>query len=165
MRTALAIAFSLLLAGCGFQLRGTADLPFATIYTPPSSSPGIALDVRRNIRTGTRTELVDDPKKAEAILEFALETREKVILSLSATGRVREYQLRYRVGFRVTDGKGGEFVPLSTVQLTRDITYSDSDVLSKEAEEGLLYRDMQTDMVQQIMRRLSAAQRPKPAAQ
>ena len=52
-----------------------------------------------------------------------------------------------------------------TVQLTRDITYSDSDVLSKEAEEGLLYRDMQTDMVQQIMRRLSAAQRPKPAAQ
>ncbi len=65
----------------------------------------------------------------------------------------------------MTDGKGGEFVPLSAVQLTRDITYSDSDVLSKESEEGLLYRDMQTDMVQQIMRRLTAAQRPKPAAQ
>jgi LPS-assembly lipoprotein len=165
MRAALAIALSLLLAGCGFQLRGTADLPFETIYTPPANAPGIALDLRRNIKSGTRTELVDDPKKAEAILEFAQETREKLILSLAASGRVREYQLRYRVGFRVTDGKGGEFVPLSTVQLTRDITYNDSDVLSKESEEGLLYRDMQTDMVQQIMRRLAAAQRPKPAAQ
>jgi LPS-assembly lipoprotein len=165
MRAALAVFFSLLLAGCGFQLRGTADLPFNTIYTPPASTPGIALDLRRNIKTGTRAELVDDPKKAEAILEFAQETREKVILSLAATGRVNEYQLRYRVGFRVTDGKGGEFVPLSTVQLTRDITYNDSGVLSKESEEGLLYRDMQTDMVQQIMRRLAAAQRPNPAAQ
>jgi len=165
MRAALAIALSLLLAGCGFQMRGTADLPFDTIYTPPASAPGIALDLRRNIKSGTRTELVDDPKKADAILEFAQETREKVILSLASTGRVSEYQLRYRVAFRVHDGKGGEFVPLSAVQLTRDITYNDSGVLSKEAEEGLLYRDMQTDMVQQIMRRLAAAQRPKPAAQ
>ena len=165
MKTAFTFALALLLAGCGFQLRGTADLPFNTIYTPPASTPGIALDLRRNIRTGTRTELVDDPKKAEAVMEIAQEAREKVILSLGASGRVREYQLRYRVGFRVTDGKGGEFVPLNTVLLTRDITYNDSDVLSKESEEQLLYRDMQSDMVQQIMRRLAAAQRPKPAAQ
>ncbi len=63
------------------------------------------------------------------------------------------------------DGKGGEFLPSSTVQLTRDITFNDSDVLAKETEEQLLYRDMQFDMVQQIMRRIAAAQRPKPAAQ
>ena len=42
-------------------------------------------------------------------------------------------------------------------QLTRDISFNDQ-VLAKEAEEVLLYRDMQTDMVQQIVRRLSAAQ-------
>ena len=78
---------------------------------------------------------------------------------------MREYQLRYRVTFRVHDGKGGVFVPLSTVELTRDITFNDSDVLSKEAEEQLLYRDMQRDMVQQIMRRLAAAQKPKAAVQ
>ena len=46
-----------------------------------------------------------------------------------------------------------------------NLTFNDSAVLSKESEEGLLYRDMQSDMVQQIMRRLAAAQRPKPAAQ
>jgi len=157
-------ALALALGACGFQMRGAAALPFETIYVPPRGG-GIALDLKRNIQAGTRTTVVDDPKKADAVLEFSQEIREKQILSLSPTGRVSEYQLRYRVGFRVHDGKGGEFVPPGTVQLTRDITFNDSDVLSKDTEEQLLYRDMQSDMVQQIMRRLAGAQRPKAAAQ
>jgi len=131
----------------------------------PSAGGGVALDVKRNIQAGTHTKVVDDPKAAEAQLQFTQEIRDKNILSLAATGRVREYQLRYRVGFRVVDSKGGEFVPTTSILLTRDITFNDSDVLSKEAEELQLYRDMQFDMVQQIMRRLAAAQRPKPAVQ
>ena len=158
-------SLALALAGCGFQLRGTASLPFDTLYMAPTTSPGVALDLKRNIQSGTKTTLVDDPKRADALLELTQEAREKVILSLAGTGRVREYQLRYRVAFRVHDGKGGEFIPPSTVLLTRDVTYNDSDVLAKEAEEVLVYRDMQFDMVQQLMRRLAAAQRPKPAAQ
>jgi LPS-assembly lipoprotein len=73
---------------------------------------------------------------------------------------VREFQLRYRVAFRVHDGKGGEFVPQTSIALTRDITFNDTDVLAKEAEEQLLFRDMQSDMVQQIMRRLAASRKP-----
>lgn len=164
MRAFLASVFALLVAGCGFQLRGTAALPFETVYMPSAAVAGIALDLKRNIQAGTRTTVVDDPKKAEAVLEFSQELREKHILSLAATGRVREFQLRYRVGFRVHDGKGGEFLPASTIQLTRDVTFNDVDVLAKESEELLLYRDMQSDMVQQIMRRLAAAERPKPVA-
>jgi len=163
--TSIAFTFALLLSGCGFQLRGTADLPFETLYLPPASTPGIALDLKRNVQAGTRTTVVDDPKKADAVFEFSQEVRDRLILALSSSGRVREYQLRYRVAYRVHDGKGADIIPTSTVQLTRDITYADSDVLSKEAEEGLLYRDMQSDMVQQIMRRMAAAPRPKPAAQ
>jgi LPS-assembly lipoprotein len=109
--------------------------------------------------------VVDDPKRAEAVMEFTEETRTKDILSLTGTGRVREFQLRYRVGFRVHDGKGRDFLPQSTVLLTRDITFNDSDVLAKETEEGLLYRDMQSDMVQQILRRLAAVSKPQPKAQ
>lgn len=169
MRAALAPAFALmlaaLLAGCGFQLRGTAELPFQTIYLPPASGPGIALDLRRNIEAGTHTKVVGDMKRADAVLEFSQELRDRLILSLAATGRVSEFRLRYLVSFRVHDGKGGDFVPTSTVTLTRDVTYSDADVLSKQSEEQLLYRDMQFDMVQLIMRRLAAAQPPKPAAQ
>ncbi|MGH9578515.1 MAG: LPS assembly lipoprotein LptE [Terriglobales bacterium] len=153
------------LAGCGFQLRGTAALPFDTIYMPPTTTAGVALDLKRNIQSGTRTTVVDDPKKADAVLEFSQEAREKHILSLAATGRVREFQLRYRVAFRVHDGRGGEFLPPSTLQLTRDVTFNDTDILAKETEEQQLFRDMQFDMVQQIMRRLAAARRPKPALQ
>src|SRR4051812_30714589 len=154
---------SLLLAGCGFQLRGSADVPFKTIFVP-SVAGGIGLELKRNIQAGTNAKVVDEAKQAEAVLDILEETRIKEILSLTGTGRVREFQLRYRVGFRVHDGKGKDFVPQSTIQLSRDIGFNDSEVLAREAEEGLLYRDMQTDMVQQIMRRLAAAQKPKPPA-
>jgi LPS-assembly lipoprotein len=147
------------LAGCGFRLRGTADVPFQSLYVPNSDS-GIALDLKRNVQAGTQAKVVDDAKQAEAILAFSEEVREKNILSLSSQGRVREFQLRYRVAFRVHDGKGGEFVPQTSIALTRDITFNDTDVLAKEAEEQLLFRDMQSDMVQQIMRRLAASRKP-----
>ena len=157
---ALLVFLSMTLAGCGFQLRGTANVPFDTVYVPGASG-GIALDLKRNIQAGTRAKIVEDPKQADAIVQFTQETRQKVILSLSGTGRVREYRLVYRVGFRVHDGKTGEFVPPTTIELSRDITFNDTEVLAKEAEEGLLIRDMQSDMVQQIMRRLASAQPPK----
>ena len=164
MRIFVTLVIALLLAACGFQLRGTAALPFDTLYMQ-NTTTGVALDLKRNIQSGTRTAVVDDPKQAAAVLDFVQEVREKQILSLAATGRVREFQLRYRVAFRVHDGKGGEFLPLSTLQLTRDITFNDTDVLAKETEEQLLYRDMQFDMVQQIMRRLAAAHPATPAVQ
>ena len=149
------------LAGCGFHLRGTADVPFETLYLPSSDS-GIALDLKRYVQAGTRARVVDDPKQAEAVLAFTAENREKNILSLTGAGRVSEFQLKYRVGFLVHDGKGGDYVPLTSITLTRDITFADTDVLAKEAEEQLLFRDMQNDMVQQIMRRLAASRKPVP---
>jgi LPS-assembly lipoprotein len=151
----------LLLAGCGFRLRGTADVPFETIHVPGATA-GIALDLKRNIEAGTRARVVDDPKAAQALLQVTEEARSREILSLTGAGRVREFQLRYRVGFRVHDGKGGEFVPVSVIQLTRDMTYSDAEILAKEQEEQLLFRDMRTDMVQQILRRLASAKPPAP---
>jgi LPS-assembly lipoprotein len=156
----LLVLLLIVLAGCGFRLRGTADVPFEQLYIPGATG-GIALDLKRNIQAGTNAEVVDDPKAADAILQFSHETREKEILSLTGTGRVREFRLRYRVGFRVHDGKGREYVPQSSLELTRDVTFNDAEVLAKEAEEQLLFRDMQNDMVQQIMRRLAAARPPR----
>ena len=136
-------------------------MPFETIHVPGATA-GIALDLKRNIEAGTRARVVDDPKAAQALLQVTEEARSREILSLTSAGRVREFQLRYRVGFRVHDGKGGEFVPVSVIQLTRDMTYSDAEILAKEQEEQLLFRDMRTDMVQQILRRLASAKPPAP---
>ena len=160
-RNALVVALLLTLAACGFKLRGTAEVPFETLFLPGATG-GIALDLKRNIQVGTNAKVVDDPAKAEAVLQFTEETRQKEVLSLTGAGRVREFQLRYRVGFRVHDGKGGEYIPQSTIQLTRDVTFNDTEILAKEQEEQLLFRDMQADMVQQILRRLAAAKKPTP---
>jgi LPS-assembly lipoprotein len=160
---ALVLVLALALAGCGFRIRGTADLPFQSLYVPGANT-GIGLDLKRNIEAGTGAKVVDNPAAAQAVMVFTEEAREKEILSLTSTGRVREFQLRYRVGFRVHDGKGTDYVPSNVIQLTRDVTYNDAEILAKEQEEQLLFRDMQADMVQQILRRLAAAKPPKPAA-
>ena len=158
MKKLLVLAL-IVLAGCGFRLRGSADVPFQTLYIP-NAVTGIALELKRSIQAATDAKVVDDPKGADALLQFSHETRDREILSLNAAGRVREYRLRYRVGFRVHDGKGNDYVPQSSLELTRDISFNDAQVLAKEAEEELLFRDMQNDMVQQILRRLAAARRP-----
>jgi LPS-assembly lipoprotein len=145
-----------LAAGCGFQLRGAQTLPFQTLYIP-NAVGGIALDLKRNIEAGTNAKVVSDPKNADAVLVLANERRDKIILSLSGTGRVREFRLRYSVDFRVHDGHGRDYIPLNTVELSRDVTYNDTDILAKESEELLLFNDMQADVVQQLLRRLAGA--------
>lgn len=154
----LAIALlGLLTAACGFQLRGQATLPFETLYVAiPATSP-LGTELKRNIIAGTRTRLVDTPAEAQAILELLAEERSKTILSFDTAGQVREYQLRYRMRFRVRDARGRDYLPQSEIRLTRDVSYNNSQVLAKESEEQLLYRDMQSDVVQQVLRRLSAA--------
>lgn len=156
-------AISILLAaalsgGCGFHLRGQATLPYSTLHVTGSSP--LVVELKRNIAAGTQTKLVESERGADAVFGLTQEAREKIILSLDTAGRVREYQLRYRVGFRVYDAKGRSYIPSSEIVLTRDVSFNDAQILAKEAEEGLLYRDMQTDMVQQIMRRLAAARSP-----
>jgi len=123
------------------------------------------LALRQEINVGDshvcllRTDDLSDPAAWRAWLKRS-GTREKEILSLTAAGRVREFRLRYRVGFRLHDAKGNDYVPQSSLELTRDVSFNDTQVLAKEAEEQLLFRDMQNDMVQQILRRLAAARAP-----
>jgi LPS-assembly lipoprotein len=156
MRALLAMLVAVLVAGCGFQLRGSSSLPFDTIYVPGSSG-GVALDLKRAIESSSKTRVVDTPKSAQAVFQLIGATQEKEILSLTGAGRVREYRLHYRVTYRVHDPKGRDLIPSTTLNQTRDVTFNDSAVLAKEAEDQLLYRDMQTDMVQQILRQLAAA--------
>ena len=157
MRKLLPVLLALLLTACGFQLRGSQPLPFSSLYIATGEGSEMGAALRRNIRAVGSTQLPATPQEAQAIFTVIGEAREKSILSLSGAGRIREFQLRYRFAYRVHDLKGREFVPPTEIVLVRDISFSDEQVLAKEYEEGLLYRDMQNDMVQQVMRRLAAA--------
>lgn len=152
-----------LLAACGFHLRGADDqftLPFKTIYLGFPETSLLGIELRRNIRASDHTTVLSDPKSAQAILEVLSESRAKTILSLNSQGLVREYSLNYVLRFRVRDHLGKELLAPTEIALKRSISFNESQVLAKEGEEAMLFRDMQSDLVQQILRRLAAI---KPA--
>jgi LPS-assembly lipoprotein len=155
--TFILLAATLLVAACGFQLRGIAQLPFNTIYVQAAATSQFATQVRRAVQAGGSTRLTDAPEQAEVLLQILNEAQEKQILSLTGGGRVSEYQLRYRVLFRLTDGKNREHIPASEIVLRRDYSFSDDQALAKESEEAQLYRDMRSDAVRQLVRRLQSA--------
>ena len=157
IRISILAAVAFLLAGCGFQLRGVAPLPFDSMYVQAAPASVFATLLKRAVRAGSKTQIADQPAQAEVTLQILNELQEKQILSLGGTGRVSEFELRYRVSFRLTDAKNREHIPASEIALKRDFSYTDSQALSKDAEEALLYSDMRKDAVNQLVRRLQAA--------
>lgn len=155
-----ALAASALLAGCGFRLRGPQPLAFATLHIGISEYAELGAILRRQVATSGTTTVVEDAAQAEARLQILSNQREREILSLTGSGKVREYQLTQRIRFRLIDRNGQEMIPPTNLLARREYTFNDEAVLGKSEEESLLFRDMQSDLVSQIMRRLAAYRRP-----
>lgn len=145
-----------LVTGCGFKLRGPQPLPFETLHVgaDPNSEFGAAL--RRRIATSGTTTAIDDAAAADARLEILRNRRSQDILSLSSAGKVSEFQLNQTLTFRVVDRAGTELMPATSISARREYTFDDAQVIAKEQEEALLWRDMENDLLQQVMRRLAA---------
>ena len=106
-------------------------------------------------------QLAASPDTAQLTLNIVSETTGKQILSLSSAGRVREFQLRFSISFRTYDPMQQEWLPAEEIVLLRNLSYDDAQVLGKEQEEALLYQDMRSDAVQQMLRRLNHAKPPQ----
>jgi LPS-assembly lipoprotein len=156
MKKILLVAFCSILGACGFQLRGQASLPFETIYISFPVGHPIGTDLKRLIKAGTNTRVVDKAKSAQTTLEIISVVNDKQIMSVSGGGRVREFELRYRVSFRLVDTKGADLIPTNEIALRRILPYTDAQVVAKEGEEAMLVKEMQNDSAQQILRRLEA---------
>ena len=162
-RTLLSLAPVALLSACGFRLRGVPEFGFGSLYiVAPASSP-LARELQRTLDgSGSQLKVLRDPASmptAEAIFDLLQEQQERVVVGLNASGQVRELQLRLRIKFRLRTPTGVELIPDTELLQQRDISYNETIALAKEAEEALLYRDMRTDLVQQLMRRLAAVRR------
>ena len=150
----------LLLTACGFRLRGVPEFAFRSLYiAAPPASP-LARELRRTLQAaGSTLEVITDPARmtqADAILDLLSEQQERSVVGLNASGQVRELQLRLRIRFKLRTPAGAELIPDTELLQQRDISYNETIALAKEAEETLLYRTMQTDLVQQLLRRLAA---------
>jgi LPS-assembly lipoprotein len=145
------------LAGCGFHLRQAPNFAFSSIYLATNSSFGIEL--RRNLESGGKITVIRDVAQrdtAQVILEVLQDQRERVVLGYNSAGQVREFQLRIRVRFRLRSPDDRELLAPTEILMQQDQSYDETLALAKEAEAQLIYRSMQTDVVQQIMRRLAA---------
>lgn len=159
VRALAALLAAAVLAGCGFQLRGSNgqyNMPFQSIWLSFNESSPLGTELKRNLRAGDTVRVVTDASKAEALFDVISESRGKAILSLNSLGRVREYSLSYTLVFQVRDANNRQLLAPTEITLRRNIAFDESQVLAKESEEALLYRDMQADLVQQILRRLVA---------
>lgn len=162
-RALLTFAPAALLAGCGFRLRGVPEFAFQSLYlAAPPGSP-LARELQRTLEgAGSALRVLRDAQAlptADAVFDLLQEQHERSVVGLNASGQVRELQLRLRVRFKLRTPQGDELIPETELLQTRDISYSETIALAKEAEEALLFRNMQTDIVQQLLRRLAAVKR------
>lgn len=156
-RAGLAGVSVLALGGCGFKLRGKQDFAFATLAVMPNPGGAMAAELRRSFGSAVRVLAPGEAlSQAQVVLDILSEQHEKVVVGVNSSGQVREFQLRIRVKFRVRTAPGNELVPESEILQQRDISFNESAVLAKEVEEAMLYRNMQSDIVQQLLRRLAA---------
>jgi LPS-assembly lipoprotein len=156
----LLLLTALALAACGFHLRGSnlKDVQFAfkALYLKaPGETPFVA-DLRRTL-IANKIMLVPTSETADLVLEVVSEQTLKQILSLSGAGRVQEYQLFYTVSLRAYDNQQNDWLPVEEIALSRNMTYDDAQVLAKQQEETMLYKDMRSDAVGQAVRRLYRA--------
>ena len=154
-----AAVIAILIAGCGFHLRGDVTYAFTTLYINSPANEPFAADMKRAL-SGGGTQLVDTATAAQVILDIPAVVDDKQVLSLSGGGRAREYQLTKRVTFALHDSQGKDWLPSGEIVIRRAFTFNESEVLAREHEEARLLKEMQADAVQQIVRRLQSAKQP-----
>lgn len=155
----LAAASTAGLSACGFALRKAPSYAFKTLFNTVAEGSTLGTELNRNLEAGGTVKVIRDPRlidQADVIFDVVTDQREKVVVGVNAAGQVREFQLRTRFTFRLRTLTGKILIPPTEILLQRDITFNESAVLAKETEEALLYRDMQSDVVQQVLRRLAA---------
>ena len=155
----LGLGLATLLSGCGFALRGAPNFAFQSVTIVAPEKSALAAELRRGLAGNDKVQVISDSKKmdgAQAVLEILSDQRAKVVTGLTPVGQVTEFQLRVQVRFRLRTQQGKELIAETELTQKRDLSYSESAALAKEVEEGRLYRDMQTDLVQQMLRRVAA---------
>ncbi|HEX5806404.1 MAG TPA: LPS assembly lipoprotein LptE [Macromonas sp.] len=164
LRSGLTGALTLGLAACGFRMRGAMLLPFSSLRTTLNHGSALGRALLTQLETSGVTVVGpagpvgtgQAPEAVDVVLEVLGDQRERAVVGKTVAGQVRELTLRYRFKFRVRTPAGKELIEPTELLQERDLSYSETEALGKEAEEELLYRDMVNDIARQVMYRLAA---------
>lgn len=145
-----------LLSACGFHLRGSVT---AKMELPPVYLAGAAGPLQRELRhylALSEATVVAQEKDAQLVIELLGEDIQRRVLSVGSTGKVEEYEVHYAAGYAVRRADGTVLIPHETLDRQREYTYSESEVLAKDAEQARLVQDMRREVVRQMVRRVQA---------
>lgn len=145
----------LALAGCGFELRRAAELHFDSIaltgFAPLSP---LAQELRLALERSVK--VIEDQAKAQVVFQALVDQRTRRAVAYTASGQVRDIQLRMQLRYRAQTPSERELIPESKIEQIREMTFIEAKALGKQQEEQDLYREMQSDIVLQVLLRLSA---------
>lgn len=160
MRTApslVLLAFCLVLAGCGFHLRHSADLPAAMqdvhVSVAGSAELGVQLE-RALLQAGADVHEQSGPGVAELKVRAHFASR---ALTVSSYARVREYTVRLQTRFQAVDSAGEPLLAPQQLEMQREFTYDRSQALGTATRRQQVRASLVEDMVRAILRRLQAA--------
>jgi LPS-assembly lipoprotein len=148
-------ALFILMSACGFQFRGHAELPagMEKIYVQSDASALLLRYLRQSLSQAGAL-VVTDINKASAVMVVGNEVQDRSVLSVNDKARVREYESRYSVTYSVATVAGEEILSPRIIELRRDYSFNEDEVLAKERERISLVGDMQAEAVQAIMRQI-----------
>lgn len=154
-RLVVALAAAAAAGGCGFELRQPARVSFGSIaLTGFARRSPLEAELRRQL--AQQVKILDSSAQADVVLQALDDLRDKSVVASSAVAEVREVQLRLRFNFRVSTAGGRELIPRAELMVSRDMSFSETAALAKAYEEADLFREMQSDVVAQVMRRLAS---------
>ena len=135
---------------CGYQLRGAQEVSFKTISINGGSKKFTNILKKKFNQSGVQINALD----SEISLEIINDNLSKEILSLSSKGKVREYQIVYRVTYRVKT-KVGEWGSPVKIETSRDYTFDDANIIAKTEEELRIIKGMQDQLVRTMVTQIS----------
>lgn len=152
----------LLLAGCGFQLRGQAQLPpeLSVTYVQSQQAigmpPGVLSRKLQTLLTSNGVTVARDPAQATATITILREGSGRRTVTADRFDIKREYRLSYDASYQVTLANGKTLVPEESISANRSLLYDENRVLGFEAAQESSVDSMAEDMAWQIIRRLQA---------
>ncbi len=171
LRTTLGLGASaglLALGGCGFTLRRGQQMAFRSVQLTgfaPNSSLGTELaralkasgvEVVGSSLEAARAASAAGVPDSHVVFEALRDSRDMVVATTTSYGQIRDMTARIFLRFAVKRADGTVLVPASDLNLSRDLTYNEKDALAKMDESAALHKAMQTDIVNQVLRRLAA---------
>ena len=148
----IAILFLLVITSCGFHIRGMTEISFKTI-----SLEGKELSFTKNLKQilkSNKVAIVSPTENPELRIELLNEENEKRILSLSGQGLVREFEIFYRVRYRIKTSDSEIWSQENIIETRKDFTYSDSNLIGKEEEERQLNEAMRNEAITNLFNQI-----------